>query len=134
MKATRQVTVQFQLDENIEEKRPVRRMKSSFIQPEIESWSKLCCSKEEGLDSSRLIGRNSGRQLTFRSIFGTMSHLDQYLQNKSSFQCLPFLKTILIFFDSSFRSIGQISCSNNPLSGLVSLSRYKFQFLDLKFS
>ena len=138
IKPTRQVMVQFQLDENIEEKRP-RRMKSSFIQPEIQSWSRfsqddeeLVDSKEERLNRSRLtlIERNPRRQssdyhqLTFRSIFGTMSHLDQFLQNKHSFQCFPFLKTILIFLDSSFRSIGQINFSNNPLSGLVSLIQY----------
>lgn len=127
-KANRQVTVQFQLDEIIEEKRP-RRKKSVLIQPEIECWSSYSRleKKDERLNRSRLtlIERNSRQsfayhRLTFRSIFGTMSHLDQFLQNKHSFQCLPFLKSILVFLDSAFRSFGQISFSNNPLSGLVS--------------
>jgi hypothetical protein len=62
-------------------------------------------------------------ELTWHSLFGTMSDINYIITDKTFLPHLPCLQTFIIFIDSCFRGIGQTMFANNPLSGLVSLKQ-----------
>ncbi len=75
---------------------------------------------------SALIGRNKHHyhhcnEITWRSLLGTMSDINQILMGKYFIRPLSYIQTLIVFIDSCFRGMGQVVFANNPLSGLVSL-------------
>jgi hypothetical protein len=59
-------------------------------------------------------------ELTWRSLFGTMTDVNNIITDKHFLRGIPCLQTLILFIDSCFRGMGQVMFANNPLSGLVS--------------
>ncbi|CAF2768557.1 unnamed protein product [Rotaria sp. Silwood2] len=58
-------------------------------------------------------------KLSWRSIIGSMSHIDNIYRQDNFMKNFQRLKFLLILIDSIFRGISQVMFANNPLSGII---------------
>ncbi|CAF1123463.1 unnamed protein product [Rotaria sordida] len=63
--------------------------------------------------------RHKKYRLTWRTLIGTMSGMDQIYARDDFLHYYEEFRPAFIFMDSVFRGIGQVMFANNPLSGII---------------